>query len=148
MESNYRKIITNDSLPGRPVVAYDFSSKSLVHIYENISLETSNFQTEVTFYLNRKESFSGNVATVSKIKDERITYNLGNPSMEVSIVSDYVPYRLHLSQKQLTREEGLFLLDGCLRGFRELLHRVRTPFPIEAFMIGVDGNGQVKVWWN
>jgi hypothetical protein len=56
-------------LPGRPVVCYDQLKKGLVHVYENIGLETSQFQTEVQYYLSRKESYSKNVLTVSKIKD-------------------------------------------------------------------------------
>lgn len=39
-------------------------------------------------------------------------------------------------------------MNGSLRGFRELLHRTRTPFIIKDYMIGVDGSGEVKVWWN
>lgn len=69
MASNYRKLLTSENLPGRPAVAYDTLRRALVHVYENVPLETSNFQTEVNYYLNRKESYSGNVVIVSKIKD-------------------------------------------------------------------------------
>jgi hypothetical protein len=69
MTSNYRKLLTSESLPGRPAVAYDSLRKALVHVYENVPLETTNFQTEVNYYLSRKESYSGNVVVVSKIKN-------------------------------------------------------------------------------
>lgn len=40
------------------------------------------------------------------------------------------------------------MIDGVLRGIRELLHRTKSPFLIEKYMIGVDAAGNVKVWWN
>lgn len=40
------------------------------------------------------------------------------------------------------------MLEGACRGFRELLHRVHSPFIIQGNMIGVDASGSVKVWWN
>jgi hypothetical protein len=42
----------------------------------------------------------------------------------------------------------LAVLYGACKGFRELLHRIRFPFPIQGSMVGMDGNGEVKVWWN
>lgn len=148
MTNNYKKLLTSDSLPGRPTVCYDSLRRGLVHVYEAIPLETSNFQTEVNYYLNRKDSYSGNVVVVSKIKDEQITYNMGKAAMEVSVVTDYVPWRLSVEQATLTIEEALCVLEGACRGFRELLHRVRFPFIVQAGMVGVDGNGEVRVWWN
>lgn len=68
--------------------------------------------------------------------------------MEITIVTDYVPWRLHLNQNQITYEQALFLLEGSVRGFRELLHRIKVPFLVQSYMIGVDGNGNVRVWWN
>ena len=59
-----------------------------------------------------------------------------------------MPWRLHQYYKNITYEQGLFLLEGALRGFREILHRLKTPFLIDRFMIGVDAYGEVKVWWN
>jgi hypothetical protein len=148
MTSNYKKVLTSESLPGRPTVCYDSLRRALVHVYENVPLETGNFQTEVNYYLNRKESYSGNVVVVSRIKDEQITYNMGRAAMEVSVVTDYVPWRLGVEKTKLTREQALFLLEGACRGFRELLHRVRFPFLVQPGMVGVDGSGQVRVWWN
>lgn len=66
----------------------------------------------------------------------------------MTIVTDYVPWRYHLCKQILTYEEGLFLLDGAVKGFRELLHRIKTPFIVQKFMIGVSSKGEVKVWWN
>ncbi len=68
--------------------------------------------------------------------------------MEITIVTDYVPWRLHLNQNPITYEQALFLLDGSVRGFRELLHRIKVPFLVQSYMIGVDGSGSVRVWWN
>lgn len=68
--------------------------------------------------------------------------------MEVTVVTDYVPWRLHLSPQTFTYEQALFLLDGSVKGFRELLHKIKTPFLIDSYMIGVDYKGEVKVWWN
>jgi hypothetical protein len=73
---------------------------------------------------------------------------MGRAAMEVSVVTDYVPWRLGRDNLPLTRQQVLFLLDGACRGFRELLHRVRFPFTVQAGMVGVDGRGQVRVWWN
>lgn len=89
-----------------------------MHVYEGVPLETANFQTEVNYYLGRKESYSGNVVVVSKIKDEQITYNMGKPAMEVSVVTDYVPWRLGVEPGTLNKHQALFLLDGACRGFR------------------------------
>jgi hypothetical protein len=148
MTTNYKKLLTSESLPGRPTVCYDSLRRGLVHVYEAVPLETSNFQTEVNYYLNRKESYSGNVLVVSRIKDEQITYNLGRAAMQVSVVTDYVPWRLSAEPAELSVEQALFVLDGACRGFRELLHRVRAPFVVQAGMVGVDGSGEVRVWWN
>lgn len=148
MTSNYRKLLISETLPGQPAVAYDSLRKALFHVYENVPLETASFQTEVNYYLSRKESYSGNVVVVSKIKDEQITYNMGRAAMEVSVVADYVPWRLGRDNPSLTPQQALFLLDGACRGFRELLHRVRFPFIVQAGMVGVDGRGHVRVWWN
>lgn len=98
MASNYKILLNNESIPGRPAVCFDSLRRTLVHVYEHVPLETSNFQTEVNYYLNRKESYSGNVLVVSRIKDEQITYNLGGPAMEVSVVTDYVPWRLGIEK--------------------------------------------------
>ena len=51
--------------------------------------------------------------------------------MEATVVTEYVPWRLHLYHRSLTYEQALFLLEGALNGLRELLHRVKTPFFIE-----------------
>lgn len=59
-----------------------------------------------------------------------------------------MPWRLEQSKEALGRDEALFLLAGACKGFRELLHRVRVAFQVEAFMIGVNDAGVVKVWWN
>ena len=83
----------------------------------------------------------------SRIKDEQITYQQGRAAMQISVVTDYVPWRLHL-ENEVTTEQALFLLEGACRGFRELLHRVHSPFIIQGNMIGVDAAGSVKVWWN
>lgn len=40
------------------------------------------------------------------------------------------------------------MLDGSFKGFRELLHRLRFPFLVEDYMIGIDINGNARVWWN
>ena len=64
------------------------------------------------------------------------------------MVSDYVPWRLHQYRKTLTYEQALFILEGALKGFSELLYKVKIPFLIENYMIGVDAYGEVKVWWN
>lgn len=68
--------------------------------------------------------------------------------MQVTVVTDYIPWRFHLINKNITYEQALFLLDGSVKGFRQLLHRIKTPFLIEKYMIGVDYKGEVKVWWN
>ena len=68
--------------------------------------------------------------------------------MEVSVVSDYVPWRLHQHMVPLTQSQMLLLLDGASRGFRELLHRIRTPFKPMESMVGINDSGVVKVWWN
>jgi hypothetical protein len=122
----------------------------VVHLYESIDLEPANFQSEVSLYATRNESFSGNVATIHKIQDEHIAFNEGLATMQVTLVTDYVPWRLHLASASvtLTYEQALFLLEGAVSGFRELLHKTKTPFLIEQYMVGVDGNGKVKVWWN
>jgi hypothetical protein len=148
MSNLYRKILVSEKVPGSPTAAVDLSRRSLAHIYENVPLETSNFQTEVGFYLSRKESYSGCVATVASIQDEHIAFQAGAAAIQVSVVMDYVPWRLHQLEGSLTTKQGLMLLEGSVRGFRELLHRVRTPFPVQPCMVGVDGNGSVKVWWN
>lgn len=148
MSNLYRKILVSERVPGSPTAAVDLSRRSLAHIYENVPLETSNFQTEVGFYLSRKETYSGAVATVASIQDEHIAFQGGAAAIQVSVVMDYVPWRLHQLEATLTSRQALMLLEGCVRGFRELLHRVRTPFPVQSCMVGVDGNGSVKVWWN
>ena len=68
--------------------------------------------------------------------------------MQISVLTDYVPWRLHLINRIITYEEALFLLDVAFRGFRELLHRLKFPFLVEDYMIGVDINSSVRVWWN
>ena len=67
MEDKYIKFCTNTDLPSSPLVAFDTSSEKLVHLYQNVNLPPDNFQSEVTQYLSRKESSSGNVVTVIKI---------------------------------------------------------------------------------
>lgn len=69
-------------------------------------------------------------------------------AVRVSIVADFVPWRLDQQKEIVGRNEALFLLGGACKGFRELLHRVRVPFQVEAFMIGLNEAGIVKVWWN
>ena len=68
--------------------------------------------------------------------------------MEATITTDFVPWRLDQYYKTLTYEQAIFLLDGSLSGFRELLHRLKAPFMVDKSMIGVDAYGEVKVWWN
>lgn len=68
--------------------------------------------------------------------------------MKLSVLTDYIPWRLNLYPMTLTSREALFLLQGCVRGFRELLHRVRIPFIPDDTMVGIDHKGQVRVWWN
>lgn len=68
--------------------------------------------------------------------------------MEATVVAEYVPWRFHLEQGKITYEQALLLLDGSLKGFRELLHKIKIPFLIQKYMIGVDYKGDVKVWWN
>jgi hypothetical protein len=148
MSNNYKRFLVNELIPGQPTVNYDSFKKTLVHVYENIPLETSNFQNEINSFLKRKESFSGNVVVINKIKDEQITYRGGVAAMEISVVTDYVPWRMHIDPNKLSYEQALFILDGACRGFRELLHRVKLPFIIQSYMIGVDEKGNVKVWWN
>jgi hypothetical protein len=58
------------------------------------------------------------VVVITKIKDEQITYNLGRAAMEISVVTDYVPWRLHVETCTLTPEQALLILDGACRGFR------------------------------
>lgn len=59
-----------------------------------------------------------------------------------------MPWKLDQWNEALSRNEALFLLEGACKGFRELLHRVRVPFQVEAFMIGLNDLAVVKVWWN
>jgi hypothetical protein len=68
--------------------------------------------------------------------------------MTLSVITEYVPWRLHLIQSSLTREQALFLLAGSCKGFRELLHKIRHPFRVTSSMIGVNESGEVRVWWN
>ena len=68
--------------------------------------------------------------------------------MEATIITDYIPWRLHSTNKLITYEQALFLLEGSIKGFRELLHKTKIPFLVEKYMIGVDGYGAVRVWWN
>ena len=68
--------------------------------------------------------------------------------MEVDVIGEYIPWRFSGFYDRLAYEQGLFLLSGALRGFRELLHRNKEPFLVERSMIGVDAEGEVKVWWN
>lgn len=86
--------------------------------------------------------------TVHKIGDERIAFNGGDPEMEINVVTEYIPWRLDVHNKVISYEEALFLLNGSFRGFRELLHRIRFPFLVYDYMIGIDINGDVRVWWN
>ena len=88
------------------------------------------------------------MATVHNLQDERISFKDGVAAMEVTVVTEYVPWRLNRQPKIITYEQALFLIEGAVKGFRELLHRTKTPFLIERYMIGVDAAGQVKVWWN
>ena len=148
MQQKYVKFYTNEVLPEAPVPAFDTSRKALVHLFENIKLDPSTFQSEVSLYVDRRESFSGNVATIHSIQDEHITFKDGVASMEVTVVTDYIPWRFNLFNNPLTYEQALFLLDGSLRGLRELLFKLKTPFLVEPYMIGVDGNSHVRIWWN
>ena len=59
-----------------------------------------------------------------------------------------MPWRLDHNKETLGRNEALYLLEGACKGFRELLHRVRVPFQVEAYMMGLNDAGVVKVWWN
>ena len=68
--------------------------------------------------------------------------------MNVTVVAEYVPWRLHLHHKNLTYEQALFLLEGTIHGLRQLFYRFKNPFLIEKYMIGLDAKGEVKVWWN
>ena len=148
MSEKYIKFLTNSLIPFMPVVAFDNSRKRLVHLYENIELDVSNFQSDVSQYLTRNDSLSGNLVTIHKLQDERITFKGAVAGLEVTVVTDYVPWRLHQQFKTLTYEQALFMFDGALRGFRELLHRLKSPFIVDKKMIGVDAYGEVKVWWN
>lgn len=38
--------------------------------------------------------------------------------MQVTVVTDYIPWRFHLINKNITYEQALFLLDGSVKGFR------------------------------
>jgi hypothetical protein len=143
-----RKVLSSSAVPGSPAVLYDNQKRRLLHSYESVQLDPQHFQAEVDLFLARQESFSSNVLTLARIRDERIVMVNGLAKMQVSVVTDYVPFRLHQAVSPLTVEQALFLLDGALRGFRELLHRVRTPFPVHEWMVGVDGEGKVRVWWN
>ena len=102
MQQKYVKFYTNEVLPEAPMPAFDTSRKALVHLYENIKLDPSTFQAEVSLYVDRKESFSGNVATIHSIQDEHIAFKDGVASMEVTVVTDYVPWRFNLFNKPLT----------------------------------------------
>jgi len=84
----------------------------------------------VSLYASRKESFSGNVAVVYKLQDEKVSFKDEKASMEVTVVTEYVPWRLHRQSKKLTYEQALFLIDGATKGIRELLHRTKSPFLI------------------
>lgn len=148
MQAKFIKFLPTERIPSQPMVAYDSARNLFVHLYENTGLDPSTFKEEVTLSLSRKESFSGSVARVFKIQDEHITMKEGSPAMEVTVVSDYIPWRFHLEQGNITYEQALLLLEGSLKGFRELLHKIKTPFLVDRYMIGVDYKGEVKVWWN
>ncbi len=75
MQEKYIKFAANTTIPYLPIPAYDTGRKVFVHLYENIELEPSTFKEEVNLYLSRKESFSGSVVTVNKVKDEHIAIN-------------------------------------------------------------------------
>lgn len=55
------------------MVAFDTAKRAFVHLYENVALDPASFKEEVNLYLSRKESFSGSVATVTKITGEHIS---------------------------------------------------------------------------
>lgn len=118
IQDSYVKLCTTSSLPFMPIAAFDNIRKSLVHLYEFVNLEPSNFQEDISQYLSRRDSFSTNVASIYKLKDEQIKFKEGKASLDVTVVTDYVPWRLHQHFKYLTYEQGMFLLDGALKGFR------------------------------
>ena len=100
-----------------PIVAFDHSRNVLVHLYEFIKLEPSTFQADVSQYMARKESPASNVAGIYKLKDECIKFKDGIASLDITVVTDYVPWRLHKYPRTLTYEQALFILEGGLKGF-------------------------------
>ena len=67
-----------------------------------MSLPAEYFKSEVSGYLSRKESLTGNVLQVHRLTDEKIVCELGAPAIKVSVLTDYVPWRMHLYEHTLT----------------------------------------------
>jgi hypothetical protein len=64
----------------------------------------------------------------------------------VTVFTEYIPFRL-IDCRNLTHEQGLYVLSESLLGFHELFSRL-GPFRVEDTMIGFNKDGLVKVWHN
>ena len=68
------------------------------------------------------------------------------PKNQFNVVTEHIPHRL-TNVPQLTFPESLYALDESLQGYEHLYNRA-GPFHVNSEMIGLNKNGNVKVWSN
>lgn len=64
----------------------------------------------------------------------------------MKVVSERIPKR-YSELPQLTFKESLYALSESLRGYKDCYSKVGS-FDISERMIGINSNGNVKVWLN
>ena len=64
----------------------------------------------------------------------------------MSVFIEYIPFRL-VDTRNLTHEQGLYVLSESLLGFHELYSNLGA-FEINDTLVGFNKDGQVRVWHN
>jgi hypothetical protein len=62
----------------------------------------------------------------------------------ILVFTEYIPYRL-IDTRNLSHEQGLYVLSESLLGFHELFSHLGA-FPVDHTLIGFNKDGQVRVW--
>ena len=78
---------------------------------------------------------------------EKALFGCARNAMVYTVVTEFIEYRLAWFQESFTVSEVLFVFHEALAGVRELGRYSRLGY-VNASMIGVKANGDVKVWIN
>lgn len=62
----------------------------------------------------------------------------------ITVYTEYIPYRL-ADTRNLTHEQGLYVLSEALRGFNRLYQQLGA-FAVDETLIGFNQEGRAKVW--